>query len=127
LYLNERMARVVFRISKVVWKFILNLVIKFILYIVAMQKSVFESFSNFVATHGMIHQSLFSSLSMTSNLPIITSAANGSQIQSQGIDTTHPLLSLTAESVLLVPNCPFNLLLVHCLTTKDCPFNPMIV
>lgn len=61
------------------------------------------------------NRSLFSSLSTSGYLPTITSA-NGSHTQSHGIGTTHPLPTLTVDSVLYVPNCPFNLLSINRLT-----------
>ncbi|KAH1119150.1 hypothetical protein GYH30_047800 [Glycine max] len=57
---------------------------------------------------------------MVNNLPITTSA-NGYQTQSQGVDTTHSLPSLTVEFVLFVLDCPYNLLSIHCLSQYfDC-------
>ncbi|KAK2377577.1 putative mitochondrial protein [Trifolium repens] len=66
------------------------------------------------------NKSLFSSLSTSGFLPSITSA-NGSQTQSQGIGTVQILPSLSVDSVLYVPGCPFNLLSVNRLTRSlDC-------
>jgi hypothetical protein len=66
------------------------------------------------------NKSLFSSLSTSGFLPSITSA-NGSQTQSQGIGTVQILPSLSVDSVLYIPGCPFNLLSVNRLTRSlDC-------
>ena len=51
---------------------------------------------------------LFSSITTTSALPIVT-LANGSQTISKGIGLAHPLPSLPLTSVLYTLECPFNL------------------
>lgn len=64
--------------------------------------------------------SVFSSLSTSSFLSTIT-FANGSQTWSEGIVTVQILVSLSVTSILYVPNCPFNILLVGRLThSLDC-------
>ena len=66
------------------------------------------------------NKSLFSHISTSGYLPSVT-LANGTQTQSEGIGTTHPLPSLSVDSVLYVPGAPFNLLSISRLTkTLDC-------
>ncbi|KAK2437071.1 putative mitochondrial protein [Trifolium repens] len=73
-----------------------------------------------VSDHVTGNKSLFSSLSTSGFLPSITSA-NGSQTRSQGIGTVQILPSLSVDSVLYIPGCPFNLLSVNRLTRSlDC-------
>ena len=52
---------------------------------------------------------LFSSLTITSPLPMIT-LANGSQTMAKGIGLASPLPSIPLTSILYVPDYPFNLL-----------------
>ena len=54
------------------------------------------------------NKDLFSSLTITSPLPIIT-LANGSQTMAKGIGSACPLPSVPLTYVIYVPNCPFNL------------------
>ena len=66
------------------------------------------------------NKSLFSSLTTSGNLPMVT-MANGSQTQSQGIGIVHPSSSLSIHNVLYVPGAPFNLLSISQLTRSlDC-------
>ena len=58
------------------------------------------------------NHSLFSSLSMTGNLPIYYLYK---RFPNTG-NRQHPSPTLTVESILFVPDCPFNLLFVHRLT-----------
>ena len=60
---------------------------------------------------------LFSSLTITSPLPMIT-LANGSQTMAKGIVSACPLPSLPLTFVLYVPDSPFNLIFV-CKLTHD--------
>ena len=55
------------------------------------------------------NKDLFSSLTITSPLPMITSA-NGTQTMAKGTGSTCPLPSLPLTSVLYVPDSPFNLI-----------------
>ena len=57
----------------------------------------------------------FSSLTITSTLPIIT-LTNGSQTMAKGIDSTCPLPSIPLTYVIYVPDCPFNLISISKLT-----------
>ena len=54
------------------------------------------------------NKDIFSSLTITSPLPMIT-LANGSQTMAKGISSASPLPSVPLTSVLYVPECPFNL------------------
>ena len=58
---------------------------------------------------------LFSSLTITSPLPMIT-LVNRSQTMAKGIGSTCPLPSVPLTSVLYVPDCPFNLISISNLT-----------
>ena len=64
----------------------------------------------------------FSSLTITSPLPMIT-LANGSQTMAKGIGSTSPLPSIPPTSVLYVPDSPFNLFSISKLT---CDLNCLI-
>ena len=55
------------------------------------------------------NKDLFSSLTITSPLPMIT-LANGTQTMAKGIESTCPLPSLPLTFVLYVPDFPFNLI-----------------
>ena len=55
------------------------------------------------------NKDIFSSLTFTSPLPMV-SLANGSQTIAKGISSTCPLLSLPLTSVIYVPDSPFNLI-----------------
>ena len=55
------------------------------------------------------NKDLFSSLTITSPLPMITLAI-GTQTMAKGIGSTHPLPSLPLASVLYLPDSPFNLI-----------------
>ena len=57
----------------------------------------------------------FSSLTITSPLPMIT-LANGSQTMAKGIDSTCPLPSIPLTSVVYVLDSPFNLISINKLT-----------
>ena len=57
------------------------------------------------------NKNLFSSLTITSPLPVIT-LANGTQTMAKGIGSANPLPSLSLSSVLYVPDSPFNLISV---------------
>ena len=61
------------------------------------------------------NKDIFSSLTFTSPLPMVT-LANGSQIIAKGIDSTHPLPSLPLTLVLYNPDSPFNLIFISQLT-----------
>ena len=61
------------------------------------------------------NEDLFSSLTITSPLPMIT-LANGSQTMAKGIDSACAHLSVPLTSVLYVPDCPFNLINISKLT-----------
>ena len=61
------------------------------------------------------NKDLFSYLTITSPLPIIT-LANGFQIMAKGIGSVCPLPSVPLTSVLYVPDCPFNLISISKLT-----------
>ena len=61
------------------------------------------------------NKDLFSSLTITSTLPMIT-LANGSQTMAKGIGSTCPLTFVPLTSVLYVLDCPFNLIFINKLT-----------
>ena len=61
------------------------------------------------------NQRLLSSFQTSSSLPIIT-LANGHKVFPHGVGTANPTPHLSLESVLFIPNCPFNLLSVSKLT-----------
>ena len=61
------------------------------------------------------NKDLFSSLTITSPLPIIT-LANGSQTMAKGISLACPLPSIPLTYALYVPDCPFNLISISKLT-----------
>ena len=61
------------------------------------------------------NKDLFSSLTITSPLPVIT-LANGSQLMAKGIMSTCPLPSVPLTFVLYVPDCPFNMISITKLT-----------
>ncbi|RVX17826.1 hypothetical protein CK203_004212 [Vitis vinifera] len=66
------------------------------------------------------NKDLFSSITTTSTLPIVT-LANGSQTMAKGFGFAHPLLSLPLHSVLYAPECPFNLISISKITrTLNC-------
>ena len=66
------------------------------------------------------NKDLFSSLTVTSPLPMIT-LANGSQTMAKGIGSASPLPSIPLTFVLYVPDSPFNLLSISKLTRDlDC-------
>ena len=58
------------------------------------------------------NKDLFSSLTITSHLPMIT-LANRSQTMAKGIDSTCPLPSVPLTLVLYIPDCPFNLISIQ--------------
>jgi hypothetical protein len=58
---------------------------------------------------------LFSHLTFMDSLPNVT-LANGSQTKCEGIGQVNPLPTLTLDSVLYVPGCPFNLISISKLT-----------
>ena len=58
---------------------------------------------------------LFSSLTITSPLPMIT-LANGSQTMAKGIGSACPLPSIPLTSILYVSDCPFDLISISKLT-----------
>ncbi|RVW47659.1 Retrovirus-related Pol polyprotein from transposon TNT 1-94 [Vitis vinifera] len=67
-----------------------------------------------------IASDLFSSITTTSDLPIVT-LANGSQTVAKGIGLALPLPSLPLTSVLYTPECPFNLISISKITrTLNC-------
>lgn len=72
-------------------------------------------FDSGASDHVTDNKGIFSSLSSSGFLPSIANA-NGSQTQSQGIETVQILSSLDVTYVLYVSNCPFNLLPVSRLT-----------
>ena len=61
------------------------------------------------------NKDFFSSLTITSPLPMIT-LANGSHTMVKGIGSTSPLPSVPLTFVLYVPDCPFNLISISKLT-----------
>ena len=61
------------------------------------------------------NKNLFSSLTITSPLPMIT-LANGSQTMAKGVGSACRLPSIPLTYVLYVPNCPFNLISISKLT-----------
>ena len=74
------------------------------------------------SNHLSNNKNLFSSLTITSPLPMIT-LANGSQTMAKGIGSTCPLPSVPLTYVLYVPDCPFNLISINKLT---CDLNCLI-
>ena len=58
------------------------------------------------------NKDLFSSLTITSPLPMIT-LVNGTQTMAKGIESASPLPSLPLTSVIYVPNSPFNIIYVN--------------
>ena len=73
----------------------------------------------FLIKEPLIHLSgnkdLFSSLTITSPLPMIT-LPNGSQTMAKEIGSTYHLPFVPLTSVLYVPNCPFNMISISKLT-----------
>ena len=67
------------------------------------------------SNHLFGNKDLFSSLTITSPLPMIT-LANGSQTMAKGIGSAYPLLSVFLTSVLYVHDSPFNLIYISKLT-----------
>ena len=66
------------------------------------------------------NEDLFSSLTTTPTLPIVT-IANGFQTVAKGIGLAHPLPSLPLTSVLYTLECPFNLISISKITcTLNC-------
>ena len=65
--------------------------------------------------HISSNKDFFSSLTITSPLPMIT-LANGSQTLAIGIGSTSPFPSIPLTSILYLPNSPFNLLSISKLT-----------
>ena len=65
--------------------------------------------------HLSSNKDLFSSLTITSHLPMIT-LANGSQTMAKGISLACLLPSVPLTFVLYVPDCPFNLISISKLT-----------
>ena len=65
--------------------------------------------------HISSNRDTFSSLNITSPLPMIT-LSNGSQTMAKGIDSACPLPSMPLTSVLYVPDSPFNLISISKLT-----------
>ena len=65
--------------------------------------------------HLYSNKDLFSSLTITSPLPMIT-LANGSQTMVKGVGSACPLPSIPLTFVLYVPNCPFNMISISKLT-----------
>ena len=66
------------------------------------------------------NKDLFSSLTTTPTLPIVT-LANGSQTVTKGIGLAHPLPSLPLTFVLYTPECSFNLISISKITrTLNC-------
>ena len=65
--------------------------------------------------HFSSNKDLFSSLTITSPLPMIT-VANGPQTMDKGIGSTCPFHSIPLTSVLYVSGCPFNLISISKLT-----------
>ena len=63
------------------------------------------------------NKDLFSSLTITSPLSMIT-LANGSQTMAKGIGLACPLPSVPLTYVLYVPNCPFNMIYISKLTRE---------
>ena len=61
------------------------------------------------------NKDIFSPLTFTSPLPMVT-LANRSQTIAKGIDSACPLLSLPLTSLLYVPDSPFNLISINKLT-----------
>ena len=61
------------------------------------------------------NKDLFSSLTTTPTLPIVT-LANGSQTVARGIGLTHPLPSVPLTSVPYTLECPFNLISIKKIT-----------
>nr|CAN79672.1 hypothetical protein VITISV_012210 [Vitis vinifera] len=72
------------------------------------------------ASQAFVASDLFSSITTTSDLPVVT-LANGSQTVAKGIGLTLPLPSLPLTSVLYTPECPFNLISISKITrTFNC-------
>ncbi|RVW95634.1 Retrovirus-related Pol polyprotein from transposon RE2 [Vitis vinifera] len=70
--------------------------------------------------HISSNKDLFSSITTTSTLPIVT-LANGSQTVTKGIGLAHPLPSLPLTFVLYTPECSFNLISISKITrTLNC-------
>ncbi|RVW31226.1 Retrovirus-related Pol polyprotein from transposon RE1 [Vitis vinifera] len=66
------------------------------------------------------NKDLFSSITTTSALPIVT-LVNGSQTMAKGFGFAHPLPSLSLHSVLYAPECHFNLISINKITrTLNC-------
>ena len=65
--------------------------------------------------HLSSNKDLFSSLTFTSPLPMVT-LTNGSQTIAKGIGSTCPLPSLPLTSIIYVPDSPFNLISISKLT-----------
>uniref|UniRef100_A0A1S3XI89 Retrovirus-related Pol polyprotein from transposon TNT 1-94-like beta-barrel domain-containing protein n=1 Tax=Nicotiana tabacum TaxID=4097 RepID=A0A1S3XI89_TOBAC len=61
------------------------------------------------------NKSLLSNIAFSQSLPTVT-LANGSQTKAKGVGQANPLPSVTLDSVLYVPTCPFNLAFVSRLT-----------
>ena len=76
---------------------------------------VSHSFSSWIldsraSNHLSSNKNIFSSLTITSSLPMIT-LTNGSQTMAKGIGSACPLPFVPLTSVLYVLDCPFNLIL----------------
>ena len=65
--------------------------------------------------HLSSNKDIFSSLTITSPLPMIT-LANESQTMAKGIGSACPLPSVSLTFVLYVPDCPFNMISIGKLT-----------
>lgn len=66
---------------------------------------------------------LFTCLTYMDTLPSVT-LANGPQTKCQGIGQTKPIRTLSLDSVLYVPSCPFNLISISKLT-RTLPYSVM--
>ena len=66
--------------------------------------------------HLFFNKDIFSSLTFTSPLPMVT-LANGSQTIAKGIGSTCPVPSLPLTSILYVLDSPFNLISISKLTS----------
>ena len=75
------------------------------------------------SNHIFGNKDLFSSLTITSPLPMIT-LANGSQTIAKGIGSACPLPSIPLTSIIYVPNSHFNLISINKLT---CDLNCLII
>ena len=84
--------------------------------------SLSHSSGPWILDYGATNKDLFSSLNITSPLPMIT-LANGSQTMAKGIDSASLLPSIPLTFVLYVPDSPFNLLSINKLT---CDLNYLI-